>query len=113
VAVPRAQHGRSHPKINTCNFQVRGAITSHAPVAGLKAMPTTIRDLEASFEIIDAICLVAKLNASKGQEDITLSVENGNSCRAKISSYALARIVELAREALGDDAPTDEDDGAA
>jgi hypothetical protein len=70
-------------------------------------------ELKASCEIIDAICLVAKLNACKGQEDITLSVENGNSCRVKISSYALARIVELAREALGDDGATDEDDEAA
>jgi hypothetical protein len=52
-------------------------------------------ELEASFEIIDAICLVAKLNAGKGQEDITLSVENGNSCRVKISWKALARIAEL------------------
>jgi hypothetical protein len=70
-------------------------------------------ELEASFEIIDAICLVAKLNAGKGQEDITLSVENGGSCRVKLSWKALARIVELAREALGDDGATDEEDGAA
>jgi hypothetical protein len=69
-------------------------------------------ELEASFEIIDAICLVAKLNAGKGQEDITLSVENGSSCRVKLSWKALARIVELAREALGDDGATDEEDGA-
>jgi hypothetical protein len=66
--------------------------------------------LEASFEIIDAICLIAKSNADRGQADITLSVEGNNSGRVKISSEALARVVELAREALGDDDVTDEED---
>jgi len=66
--------------------------------------------LEASFEIIDAICLIAKSNADRGQvDDITLSVEGNNSGRVKISSEALASIVELAREALADNGVTDEE----
>jgi cytoskeletal protein CcmA (bactofilin family) len=66
--------------------------------------------LEASFEIIDAICLIAKSNAGRGQvDDITLSVEGNNSGRVKISSEALASIVELARETLADNGVTDEE----
>jgi hypothetical protein len=59
-----------------------------------------VDELEASFEIIDAICVVAKLNAGKGQEDVTLSVENGKAAASRSQWEALARIVELAREAL-------------
>jgi len=67
---------------------------------------------EASFEIIDAICLIAKSNADRGQvDDITLSVEGNNSGRVKISSKALASIVELAREALADNGVTEADNG--
>ena len=67
--------------------------------------------LEASFKIIDAVCLIAKSNADRGQvDDITLSVEGDNSGRIKISSKALARIVELAREALREYGVTDEED---
>src|SRR4051812_49307647 len=42
-------------------------------------------EIEASFEIIEAICLIANLNAGKGQMDITLSVDGDNSGRVKIS----------------------------
>jgi hypothetical protein len=70
-----------------------------------------LAELEASFKIIDAVCLIAKSNADRGQvDDITLSVEGDNSGRIKISSEALARIVELAREALREYGMTDEED---
>jgi predicted ABC-type transport system involved in lysophospholipase L1 biosynthesis ATPase subunit len=72
-----------------------------------------LEEIEASFEIIEAICLIANSNAGKGQMDITLSVDGDNSGRVKISWKALARIVELARETLGDDGATDELDEAA
>jgi hypothetical protein len=75
----------------------------------------TLSDLEASFDVIEAICVVAELNAAdfRTEVDVTLLVEGLNSGRVKVSSKALARIVELAREALDGDGSTDEDDEAA
>jgi hypothetical protein len=75
----------------------------------------TLSDLEASFDVIEAICVVAELNAAdvRTEVDVTLLVEGPNSGRVKVSSKALAHIVELAREALDGDGSTDEDDEAA
>jgi hypothetical protein len=88
---------------------------SQIPLRSKAMKKATLSDLETSFDVIEAICLVAEPDASNGRTevDVTLLVEGPNSLRVKVSSKALARIVELAREALGDDGATDEDDEAA